>query len=466
MKSLPESPPQQENNSLYVSHPKIYPRDVAGPFTRLRGLSTIVLLGIFYLTPLLQWEGRQAILFDLPARKFHLFGLTLWPQDFIYLAALLILAGLSLFFFTAILGRVWCGYACPQTVWTEAYLWMGRKIEGNRSRRMKLDNAPNSISKVRIKLIKHSVWILFSLWTGFTFVAYFTAIDELGRELLSASLGPWELFWILFYSFATYGNAGFMREQVCMYMCPYARFQSAMFDADTLIVAYDEKRGDPRGSRSRSVKPETQGLGDCVDCSVCVQVCPTGIDIRDGLQYQCIACSACIDACDGIMDKMSYPPGLIGYTTQNTVDGKPIQILRPRIVVYALILLLLSGGLVMHMVQRIPLELDVIRDRNSLYRETRKGLIENVYRLKVLNMDSGPHRYTLWVAGIDNIKLITDTPEMFVPAGGIGEWVASLQVDESDLVARSVTVTFHLQAIDANHLTTTEASRFVGPGPS
>jgi cytochrome c oxidase accessory protein FixG len=451
---------------LYAAHKKIYPRDVSGYFTRLRVLSLVTLLGIYYVTPLLQWEGRQAILFDLPARKFYLFGLTLWPQDFIYLAALLILAGLALFFFTALLGRIWCGYACPQTVWTEAYMWMERKIEGTRSQRMKLDKAPVTAKKIRIKVIKHTVWIAFSLWTGFTFVAYFTPIDVLANKLLSFNLGPWETFWILFYSFATYGNAGFMREQVCKYMCPYARFQSAMFDSDTLIIAYHPERGDPRGSRRRGVVPDTVGLGDCIDCNVCVQVCPTGIDIRDGLQYECIACSACIDACDGIMDKMSYPRGLIRYTTENSALGKPQHILRPRIMVYAAILLLLCAMLVAHISQRVALDLDVIRDRNALYRETRDGLIENVYTLKILNMDSQSHRYRLWAEGIDGIKLVSDQDEIVVEAGSVYQMVVRLQADELNLEERSVSVNFHLQAEDSNHLSTVEEARFVGPGKS
>jgi cytochrome c oxidase accessory protein FixG len=454
------------DNALYASHQKIYPREVSGRFTRLRVLAILTLLGIYYLTPLLQWGGRQAILFDLPARKFYLFGLTLWPQDFIYLAALLILAGLSLFFFTALLGRIWCGYACPQTVWTEAYLWMERKIEGKRSARMKLDKAPSSAKKIRIKILKHTVWIVFSLWTGFTFVSYFTPFDELASKLFTATLGPWETFWILFYSFATYGNAGFMREQVCKYMCPYARFQSAMFDSDTLIVAYHPERGEPRGSRRRGSDFEAQGLGACIDCNVCVQVCPTGIDIRDGLQYECIACSACIDACDEIMDKMSYPRGLIKYTTENAAQGKGQHILRPRVLIYAVILLVLCGTLVTHMVQRIPLELDVIRDRNTLYRETRDGLIENVYTLKLLNMDAEPHRYILRAEGIDGLKLVTDQEEIFVEAGTVYQMVVRLQADEFNLEQRSVPVSFHLQAADANHLTITEEARFVGPGKS
>jgi len=451
---------------LYAAHKKIYPREVSGYFSRLRVISLLTLLGIYYLTPLLQWNDRQAILFDLPARKFYLFGLTLWPQDFIYLATLLILAGLALFFFTALLGRVWCGYACPQTVWTEAYLWMERKIEGNRGRRMKLDKAPTSAAKIRTKAIKHTVWIAFSLWTGFTFVAYFTPIDELASELVNFNLGPWETFWILFYSFATYGNAGFMREQVCKYMCPYARFQSAMFDSDTLIVAYHPERGEPRGSRRRSVEPASVGLGDCIDCNVCVQVCPTGIDIRDGLQYECIACSLCIDGCNEIMDKMSYPRDLIRYTTENSALGERQHIIRPRIVVYGCILLLLFGLLVGHISQRVALDLDVIRDRNTLYRETRDGLIENVYTLKILNMDSMPHQYKLWAEGIAGVKLVVDEPEILVEAGSIHQLVVRLQVDEFNLEARSVSVNFHLQAMDSNHLKTVEEARFVGPGKS
>jgi cytochrome c oxidase accessory protein FixG len=449
---------------LYAAHKKIYPREVSGRFTRLRVISFITLLGIYYVLPLLQWDGRQAVLFDLPARKFYIFGLTLWPQDFIYLAALLILAGLSLFFFTALLGRVWCGYACPQTVWTEAYLWMERKIEGKRSKRMKLDKAPTSAAKIRTKAIKHGIWIAFSLWTGFTFVGYFTPIDELANKLVTADLGPWETFWILFYGFATYGNAGFMREQVCLYMCPYARFQSAMFDSDTLIVAYDPQRGEPRGSRRRGSDPREAGLGDCIDCNVCVQVCPTGIDIRDGLQYECIACSACIDGCNEIMDKMNYPRGLIRYTTENSALGKSQHIARPRIMVYAAILLVLCGLLLTNLAQRVPLELDVIRDRNSLYRETRDGLIENVYTLKILNMDSKPHRYILAAEGIDGLRLVLDETEIEVEAGSVQQFIARIQADEFNLESRSVTITFQLQATDVNHLSTTEEARFVGPG--
>lgn len=456
--------PEPDGTSLFAAHQKVYPREASGRFARLRVIAAIGLLGLFYALPLLRWDDRQAVLFDLPARKFYLFGLSLWPQDFIYLAALLIIAGLALFFFTALFGRIWCGYACPQTVWTEAFLWMERLVEGNRSQRMKLDKQKFSAALFRTKFIKHSIWIAFSLWTGFTFVGYFTPIDELAYGLASFSLGPWEIFWILFYAFATYGNAGFMREQVCMYMCPYARFQSAMFDADTLIIAYDQQRGEPRGSRGRAARASDTGLGDCIDCKLCVQVCPTGIDIREGLQYECIACSACIDACDSIMDKMNYPRNLIQYTTENISKGKPRHGFRPRIIVYGLILLLLGGSLISHISLRMPLQLDVIRDRNSLYRETAQGLIENVYTLKILNMDNSPHEYRLRADGIEDLILLTDAQSISVAAGAIAQLVARIQVPEDSLTRRSMPLLFHLQAVNASHLSISEEARFVGPG--
>ena len=314
---------QDIEQALYERRQKIYPRQVHGLFARLRLSGVVALMGIYYFTPWLMWDERQAILFDLPGRKFYIFGLIFWPQDLIYLSALLILAALSLFFFTALAGRLWCGYACPQTVWTEVFLWIERKIEGDRMRQIKLDKAPWNGSKLAIKGAKHGAWIALSLWTGYTFVGYFTPIRDLGVSLLTLGLGPWETFWVLFYGFATYGNAGWLREQVCIYMCPYARFQSAMFDKDTLIISYDTARGEPRGSRKRSVDPRQAGLGDCIDCTMCVQVCPTGIDIRNGLQYQCIGCAACVDACDDVMGRLGYEPGLVRYTASRRILSDP-----------------------------------------------------------------------------------------------------------------------------------------------
>ena len=412
--------------SLYRREPKVYPRNTHGRYAQLRRLAVVVLLGLYYLLPWLQWGGRQAVLFDLPARRFFIFGLSLWPQDFIYLALLLISAGLALFFFTALGGRLWCGYACPQTVWTEVYLWMERWTEGNRIQRMKLDKGPWNANRIWRKSLKQFLWISFAAWTGFTFVGFFTPIRELAQSVATLSLGPWETFWGVFYSVATYGNAGFLREQVCKYMCPYARFQSAMFDRDTLVISYDEKRGEPRGGRRKSDDYQAKGLGDCVDCTLCVQVCPTGIDIRKGLQYECIACAACVEVCDEVMDKMGYPRGLIRYTTETAMSGVKTHILRPRILVYGALLVLVVGGVLWSITQRVPLRAELIRDRNALYRELPDGRIENIYTLKLINMDRAPHRYRIETGLNDDIEVLVE-PQPLLAAEQVGTFSLRLQ---------------------------------------
>ncbi len=456
-------PAETVEQSLYAKRQKIFPRQVHGMFARLRLLGVVVLMGIYYGLPWVQLGERQAVLFDLPARKFYIFGLVFWPQDFIYLASLLIIAALALFFFTALAGRLWCGYACPQTVWTEVFLWIERRIEGDRGRQIKLDKSPWTARKITIKVAKHVAWIALSLWTGYTFVGYFTPIRELGQAALSLDTGPWETFWLLFYGFATYGNAGWLREQVCIYMCPYARFQSAMFDNNTLIISYDTGRGEPRGARKRGIDPRDKGLGDCIDCTLCVQVCPTGIDIRDGLQYQCIGCSACIDACDEVMDKMGYPRGLVRYTTENALEGKATAILRPRVLVYATVLVGMLAVVGYSIVARVPLDLDVIRDRNTLYRETADGLVENVYTLKVINMDEREHRFQLSTSGLEPASLKLDHETFVVAAGQVREFSARLQVDPLDLARTSSEVFFELRALDEDGLMVREPARFLGP---
>jgi len=462
-KSAARAPDQGLEPTLYAKRQKVYPREVHGLFASLRLAGVALLMGIYYFLPWVQWKGQQAVLLDLPARKFHFFELTFWPQDFIYLTSLLIIAALSLFFFTALAGRLWCGYACPQTVWTEVFLWIERRIEGDRPKQMKLDKAPWSARKVWIKGLKHFAWIALSLWTGYTFVGYFTPIRELGASVLTFQTGPWETFWLLFYGFATYGNAGWLREQVCIYMCPYARFQSAMFDRDTMIISYDPYRGEPRGPRKKTADRKALNLGDCVDCTICVQVCPTGIDIRDGLQYECIGCAACIDACDDVMEKMGYPKGLIRYTTENALEGKKAHVLRPRVIIYGLVLLALLSAVGYGIAIRVPLELDVIRDRNTLYRETTEGLIENVYTLKLLNMDRADHRYDLSVSGPEGVTMKIDEPDLSVPGGEVKELTVRLQVDPYDLESASSEVFFTLTAKDNESLTVTEEGRFVGP---
>jgi cytochrome c oxidase accessory protein FixG len=450
-----------EYGKLYRSEDKVYPREVKGRFATLRRLAMFVLLGAFYIGPWLTWGNRQAILFDLPARKFYIFGMTLWPQDFIYLALLLITLAVSLFFFTALAGRVWCGFACPQTVWTEAFSWIEMAIEGDRSKRMKLDNAPWSFDKIRKKVLKQFCWIALALFTGYTFVGYFSAIQPLTADLLNFRAGPWEVFWVLFYGGATYGNAGFMREQVCKYMCPYARFQGAMFDRDSLIITYDIERGEPRGSRRRGSDAEAQGLGDCVDCTMCVQVCPTGIDIRKGLQYECIACAACIDACDTIMDKVGSPRGLIRYSTERALEHKSYRLMRPRTMVYTGVLAVLMTTMVTTIAMRKPVIMDIIRDRNALYRDVGRQGIENGYTIRVINKHNEDHDYSLTVSGIDGLKISNETEFSLA-----GESVLTLPISVTaphENAGGGHVIEFRLDSTDGSGITVTEESRFRGP---
>lgn len=402
-------PEQEVVLSLYKSADKIYARSVSGMFNNWRWVMVWATQLFFYGVPWLQWDGRQAMLFDLDAKRFYIFGLIFHPQDLIYLSFLLIVSALSLFLFTAIAGRLWCGYTCPQTVYTEIYMWMENKIEGDRIARMRLDDSKWNLNKLTRKSLKQFAWIAFGLWTGVTFVGYFSSIRELVPNIVNWQLGGWETFWICFYGFATYGNAGYMREQVCKYMCPYARFQSAMFDDDTMIVTYDEARGEPRGARSKKAGENANGLGSCIDCSICVQVCPTGIDIRKGLQYECIGCGACIDACDDVMDKMGYAKGLIKYSTQNGITNRWSRqqmlqrLLRPRVIIYTTILLALTIGMVVSLYFKPDFRLDVLRDRAVMSRYTDEGMIENVYNLKLENDTEAVHDYALKVTGLEGL---------------------------------------------------------------
>ncbi|HNR92641.1 MAG TPA: cytochrome c oxidase accessory protein CcoG [Dokdonella sp.] len=493
-----------ESNSLYAKEPKVYPREIDGRFQRLRTAAVFWLLGMFYVFPWINIGGQQLVLFDLPARRFHVFGLTFWPQDFYLLTLLLVIAALSLFFFTALAGRLWCGYACPQTVWTEVFLWIERRIEGDRNARMKLDAAPWSANKARRKITKQAVWILFSLWTGFTFVGFFTPIRELGPSLLAGTAGGWEWFWVLFYGFATYGNAGILREQVCKYMCPYARFQSAMFDRDTLVISYDVARGEPRGHRRRakpataagtgesgvgtgqsgaaarsgatamsdavapasihspSRTPDSPNLGDCIDCLACVQVCPTGIDIRDGLQIECIACAACIDACDAVMDKMNYPRGLIRYTTENMLEGKSVRVLRPRTLIYAGVLTAFILGFVWSVAARAPVIVEVLRDRNALFRTIAHGAIENSYNVKLVNKTDGPLLLSLR-ASTDLPLRTVGRAEVSLASGEVFSLPLTLRAD-AGTVNGHAPITIEVVGADGEVLATS-SSLFYAPDP-
>ncbi|MDP2169272.1 MAG: cytochrome c oxidase accessory protein CcoG [Rhodocyclaceae bacterium] len=396
---------------LYKSRKKIHARSVTGIFATWRWVLVWFTQLLYYGLPWLQLNDRQAVLLDLVNRKFYIFGLVLWPQDVFFLAIILIISAYALFLFTAVAGRLWCGYACPQTVYTEIFMWIEEKIEGKRSARIKLDKAPLDGRKLSLRALKYGAWVLLALWTGFTLVGYFTPIKILWGEFWAWNLGPWETFWIFFYAAFTYAFAGHMREQVCLYMCPYARFQGVMFDPDTLVITYDPERGEPRGPRKKGVDPKAVGKGDCVDCDICVQVCPTGIDIRDGLQYECIGCAACIDACDDVMGQMNYPKGLIRYTTENALEKhwgwQEIvgHILRPRIIIYTVILVGITLALIWGLANKADLRVNVLRDRAILAREVEGGLIENVYRLQVMNVTEQAHRYTVAVTGLNDIRL-------------------------------------------------------------
>lgn len=458
--------------NLYAAAEKIYPRSTFGFFTKWRWVMIWLTQIVFYGIPWIEWGSRQALLFDLEAKRFYIFNLVLYPQDLIYLTAILIISALSLFLFTAIAGRLWCGYTCPQTVYTEIFLWIEAKIEGDRAARMKLDGMGMSGKKLVKKGTKHFVWIAFALWTGFTFVGYFTPIRELSTSVMNMSLGPWETFWIGFYGFATYGNAGFMREQVCKYMCPYARFQSAMFDDDTLIVTYDEARGEPRGSRSRKADLTNQNLGSCIDCSMCVQVCPTGIDIRKGLQYECIGCGACADVCDTVMDKMGYARGLVKYSTQTAMTNgwshaqMLKRILRPRVMIYATVLVLLVVTLLTSLWLRSPFKVDVIRDRGVMARLAEDGMLENVYRLQIMNATESTQHYQLNATGLDQLVIQSDVLDInhtvaVNPAESRGVPVR-LQIPDGSMKSGSHTVTFEIKATESDDVVT-EKSIFLVP---
>ena len=462
------SPPDKKVIPLqpvFKSEPKVYPRSIHGRFTAWRWLCVWLTQAVFYGLCWLPWNGRPAVLFDLDARRFYLFDLVLWPQDTIYLAVLLVLSALALFLFTTIAGRLWCGYSCPQTVYTEIFLWIEKLFEGDRPQRIKLDAAPWSPRKLAIKAGKHATWLALGLWTGISFVGYFTPIRDLLQAAASLSLGGWETFWVLFYGAATYGNAGFLREQMCKYICPYARFQSVMFDRDTLIIAYDSQRGDPRGTRRKGSDAKAQGLGDCIDCGICVQVCPTGIDIREGLQNECIGCAACIDACNQVMDKMSYPRGLIRYSTENAVTQQLGQreivrrALRPRTLVYAVVFSGLTAATAWSLATRLPLKVDVLRDRVALAREADDGSIENSFQLVISNASERPATYTLRVDGIAGLRL--DALSRIAVAPTASETVTlRVRADAGSLPAGAHAITFTVADVEYPAVAVTEKAKF------
>ena len=456
------APAEVAEIDLYQRREKIYTRKIEGLYQRVRLFSGWPLLLGYLLLPWANWDGRQAVLFDLPARKFYILGLTFWPQDFPMLAFLLMIAAFGLFAVTTFAGRVWCGYTCPQTVWTSIFMWLEQKTEGSRNQRIKLDKAPWTAEKVARKSAKHGSWLFVGLVTGMTFVGYFYPIRELVLDFATLSAGKWQLLWTLFFTLATYINAGWMREQVCKYMCPYARFQSVRFDQDTLIVSYDKRRGEPRGSRNRSVDHKDLALGDCIACELCVQVCPTGIDIRDGLQYECIGCALCVDACNSVMDKMDYPRGLIRYTSEHELQGGTTHWFRPRIIGYGLVLCLMIGVFSYNMFTRIPVEFTAIRDRNQLYLTTENGDIENIYTLQLANMDNATQEFDISISGIDGATIIGETSHT-LNGGEVRTITLRVRVSPDVLDKPSTELDFTAASPSTPSLQATAESRFMKP---
>lgn len=465
MSKIPVKNVTPEEKSLYVPREKIQVREIHGFFQKIRSYSLWGLMALFFSTSWLSWSDRQAVLFDLPARQFHIFGITFWPQDFFLLSGLLIIAAYGLFTITNLAGRVWCGYTCPQSSWSFVFMWIEEKTEGTRNKRMKMDKAPMGIEKFLRRGAKHILWALLALATGITFVGYFSPVRELVPNLLTFNLNSWEAFWIGFFALATYLNAGWLREQVCIHMCPYARFQSVMFDQDTLIVSYDEKRGEGekgRGPRKKGIDPQAEGLGDCIDCSLCVQVCPTGIDIRDGLQYQCIGCALCVDACDSIMDKMGYERGLVRYTTEHELEGGKTHFLRPRLVGYALVLGLMITGLVYSMATRTAFELDIIRDRGALYQLTPNDTVQNTYTLKLMNMSQGELSYNLKIEGLKDV--ITDMPTTVkLQSNKMRSFPINVEMDPKNLSISKTNIEFVVIEEATKTEIAREESRFIAP---
>lgn len=458
-----------ETDSLYEVRQKVYPRAVSGVFANWRwGVVWITQL-VFYGLCWLPWNDRQAVLLHLAERKFYIFGWVFWPQDVFFLSIILIISAYSLFLFTAVAGRLWCGYACPQTVYTEIFLWVEKVFEGDRARRMKLDGQAASLEKLGRKSGKYLAWVLISLWTGISFVGYFTPIRDLLGSVLELSLSGWALFWVLFYGAFTYLMAGVMREQVCKYMCPYARFQGVMFDPDTLVITYDQERGEPRGSRRKGSEPGVKALGDCVDCGICVQVCPTGIDIRKGLQYECIGCAACIDACDQVMDKVGLPRGLVRYSTENAIKqhwgrGDIVRhVLRPRILIYSAVLCAICIAFVWGLATRLPVRMDVIKDRSIMAREVEGGQIENVYMLNLMNMSESSRRFEISVSGLDGVSLDGGSAEFLVQPAQNRSLPVRVRVPMDDLKKGSYPVFFEVRAVDDPGLKLREKAVFIAP---
>jgi cytochrome c oxidase accessory protein FixG len=463
----PSSPQPPADNTiryvnLYEADDKIYTRRITGFYQRLRRYTGIPLMLGFLIMPWLVIDGRPAILFDLPERKFHILWLTFWPQDAMYLAWLLVIAAFLLFTVTVLVGRVWCGFTCPQTVWTQMFIWAEHLCEGDRNKRMKLDAQPWGLEKLWRKAATQSIWIAISLVTALTFVGYFTPIHQLVTGFFTFQLDLMTAFWVLFYLGATYMNAGFMREQFCKYICPYARFQAVMYDQDTLTVSYNNVRGEQRGPRKIGDDYKAQGLGDCIDCSWCVQVCPVDIDIREGLQAECIDCGLCVDACNSVMDKMGYPRGLISFTTEDAIQNGKTKVFRPRLLGYGLMLSIMCSLFVYSIATRVPVGLEAQRDRGVRMYRLVEDKIQNVYTLKISNMDRGTHVYDVEVDG-DYAFEVEGYKSIPAVEGEVLTIPVRVSVKQSELKSQKSELRFRIRARENPEITAVHTTTFIGP---
>ncbi|GAB2189177.1 cytochrome c oxidase accessory protein CcoG [Sessilibacter sp. MAH1] len=457
-------------SDLYQAANKIYVRKISGFYQNIRKYTGLPLLLGFVILPWLMIDGRPAVLFDLPERKFHILWMTFWPQDGMFLAWLLIISAFTLFTVTVLVGRVWCGFTCPQTVWTMLFMWAERICEGDRNKRIKLDSQPWNTNKVIRKSSKHLLWIAIAFITGVTFIGYFTPVRELLLGFVpsvndNGSVGwnihPAAAFWTLFFAGMTYLNAGWMREQVCKFMCPYARFQSVMYDKDTLAVHYNASRGESRGARKPGDDYKAEGKGDCIDCSWCVQVCPVDIDIRDGLQYECINCGLCVDACDSVMDKMNYPRGLISFTSQDALETGHTNFFRPRLFGYSFAVVAMFAAFVYALSDREPLSFNVERDRGvRMYRVSGDDIV-NVYTLKISNMDRIDHYYDIGVIGAEGFEL-THKP-VFLEEGEVFTVPVRVSIPRAQLETTKTEIYLTVTAREDEKLTAKNKTSFIGP---
>ncbi|MER9851434.1 cytochrome c oxidase accessory protein CcoG [Mesorhizobium sp. M0106] len=427
---------------MYAARKKIFPKRASGSFRRFKWLVMAITLGIYYLTPWLRWDRGpfapdQAVLLDLANRRFYFFFIEIWPQEFYYVAGLLVMAGVGLFLVTSTVGRAWCGYTCPQTVWVDLFLVVERAIEGDRNARMKLDAGPWTARKLALRISKHAIWLIIGAATGGAWIFYFADAPTLLVELFTGTAAPVAYITVAVLTATTYTFGGLMREQVCTYMCPWPRIQAAMLDESSLTVTYNDWRGELRTRHTKKVQAAGQSVGDCVDCNACVAVCPMGIDIRDGQQLECITCALCIDACDGVMDKLGKERGLISYATLSdynanmmlataggacSVDPSLVRtddglfsdrvahfhvrkIFRPRTYVYMAMWSLIGLGLLFSLLTRDRLEINVLHDRNPQFVTLSDGSIRNGYAVKLLNMIPEPRTIVVSIAGLPGAEM-------------------------------------------------------------